>query len=208
MEKDKLFAFEEIRVVVEGVSPLVYGEGLSMLRIDLVDGELEHGARQELLAAAHAAVTQTPLISVDRFVRALELAHSKHRRARSLAHASFTVSAAVHPLDQHVAVYEPDTPSMQSEPSTVNIRKLVHDRRTVFEFYYSRAIEQWAATFRMRVNGAVLPTDFARQLLEEAGATIGIGCDGSADGGSAARFRVVSWEARPWQAPWQVFPGD
>lgn len=54
--------------------------------------------------------------------------------------------------------------------------------------------DEWSATFALRVNDNILPSDFIKQLLDEAGLCVGIGDFRPQRSGPFGTFTVTKWE--------------
>lgn len=125
--------------------------------------------------------------------RLLREAGGGHKLKGTRKSAKYVVPAAVLVLGDEVRILNGDskTPAkdfeVDSRPVTIPATKgRVMRHRPRFD--------TWSATFDLRVNDQILPTDFVQQLLVEGGQQIGIGDYRPEKGGPFGVFNVVSWK--------------
>lgn len=125
--------------------------------------------------------------------RLLREAGGGHKLKGTRKSAKYVVPAAVLVLGDEVLILSGDgkTPTkdfeVDSRPVTIPATKgRVMRHRPRFD--------AWSATFDVRVNETILPTEFVHQLLTEGGQQIGIGDFRPEKGGPFGVFYVVSWK--------------
>ena len=125
--------------------------------------------------------------------RLLREAGGNHKLKGSRKSAKYVVPAAVLVQTDEIIIRNGDgnTPAkdfeVDSRPVTIPATKgRVMRHRPRFD--------EWSATFPVRVNDTILPTDFVNQLLTEGGQQIGIGDYRPEKGGPFGTFIVTSWK--------------
>lgn len=125
--------------------------------------------------------------------RLLREAGSNHKLRGSRKSAKFVIPAAVLVMNDGVNLVNGDgkTPikdyEVDSRPVTIPATKgRIMRHRPRFD--------QWGAKFTLRINDAILPTDFIQTLLTEGGQQIGIGDFRPEKGGPFGTFNVIEWK--------------
>jgi hypothetical protein len=127
--------------------------------------------------------------------RLLREAGGNHKLKGSRKSAKFVVPAAVLMMDDAVVITNGDgqTPCKDFE---VDSRPVVIPATKGRVMRHRPRFDCWGATFTLRINDTILPTEFIQQLLTEGGCQIGIGDYRPEKGGPFGTFQIVEWKEK------------
>ncbi len=154
--------------------------------------------REEATKAAYIAPDGTFYFSAFAIPNAMAAAGANHKMRGSRKSLRFVVPSAVRITEDTITILNGKGPALDFE---VDARPVTIPATKGRIMRYRPRFEQWGARFNLLVDETTLGIDLVHQLLNEAGAQIGIGDFRPEKRGPFGTFRVVSVEeSMPGQA--------
>lgn len=197
--------FEFYKVTVEGTLPLL----MARFDIDMLgDEESAKGAKRVVQTkvskltrreqaerlAYYIPGTRELCLPTGAFIRALRDAGSNHKMTGSRKSAKYAIAPAVLAMTEWARLHDRDGEAYTQYE--IDSRGAVNQVSKGRIAVHRPRLDQWRATFEIRLNSSLISEQFVQSLLVEAGMTLGVGAYRAGLGGPFGLFNVIHFDQR------------